>query len=144
MQKSYYYMFRTLTVLCWLFTYTECDIGTFGRGCREICVQCKENTTCHHINGTCMEGCNPGFIGLQCDQGTFFWLKKRVHFIFFRRKMFSLTISDTKCFCTLKHYCINCGQTCPSNYKGCNRFNGVCDITNCSNKTVTVTESKRK
>ena len=82
-EKLFLQMFQIITVLRWHLIYIECDRGKFGRGCREICGQCKGNNTCHHINGTCMEGCNPGFIGLQCDQGTSLWLKKRVHFILF-------------------------------------------------------------
>ena len=64
-------MCSELSVLCWHFFYKiECDSGTFGQGCREICGKCKRETQCHHINGTCFTGCDPGFIGNQCDQGT--------------------------------------------------------------------------
>ena len=72
-QKQFLYVFRTITVVYILFNYIECDSGTFGRECREICGKCKGNNPCHHINGTCMEGCHPGFIGLHCDQGTSLW-----------------------------------------------------------------------
>ena len=102
-QKLFSYVFRTITVLCLILIYIACESGTFGRECRELCGKCKGNYTCHHINGTCTEGCIPGYIGLQCDQGTFLWLKKWVHF----KLMFSLTMSDAWFFCTLNHCCIS-------------------------------------
>lgn len=31
---------------------------------------------CNHINGTCMNGCDSGFEGLNCTKGKFIVLKK--------------------------------------------------------------------
>lgn len=29
---------------------------------------CKENQPCNHINGTCINGCLDGWIGVNCDK----------------------------------------------------------------------------
>ena len=49
--------------------YTECDGDTFGQDCREECGECVNDEHCHHINGTCLNGCKRGYNGLQCNQG---------------------------------------------------------------------------
>uniref|UniRef100_K1QM59 Receptor-type tyrosine-protein phosphatase zeta n=1 Tax=Magallana gigas TaxID=29159 RepID=K1QM59_MAGGI len=47
---------------------TECDGGKYGRGCSLTCGACINNTPCHHINGSCLQGCGPGFKGQKCDE----------------------------------------------------------------------------
>ena len=49
--------------------FPECGNNTFGEGCTGVCGLCSENEQCHHINGTCLNSCAPGFRGLKCDQG---------------------------------------------------------------------------
>ena len=49
--------------------YTECDGKTFGKKCGEKCGECVNNEQCHHINGTCLNGCKRGYKGQQCNQG---------------------------------------------------------------------------
>lgn len=46
--------------------FTECDGGTFGPRCINMCGQCAQNEHCHHINGSCLNGCDPGFYENQC------------------------------------------------------------------------------
>lgn len=48
---------------------TECDGGKYGRGCSLTCGACINNTPCQHINGSCLQGCGPGFKGQKCDEG---------------------------------------------------------------------------
>ena len=57
--------------MLWLkyFLFSECDNKTFGQECTGVCGNCLENEPCHHINGSCLHGCDPGFNGLKCDQG---------------------------------------------------------------------------
>ena len=91
--KASFIWVSNYNIFCWLFYYIECDSGTFGRECRNICGKCKGNNQCHHINGTCMEGCHPGFIGLQCDQGTSLCLKRESISYFLDAKQLQTHIS---------------------------------------------------
>ena len=43
-----------------------CADGTYGLECNELCGHCKIKTNCHHTNGTCLGGCEPGFLGDLC------------------------------------------------------------------------------
>ncbi|XP_025107092.1 fucolectin-like [Pomacea canaliculata] len=45
-----------------------CEDGTYGTHCLQRCGHCKHNVTCHHINGTCFQGCAPGWTGNMCNQ----------------------------------------------------------------------------
>lgn len=47
---------------------TACDNGTYGADCMEFCGKCLDNEQCHHINGTCFSGCDPGYQGLNCTE----------------------------------------------------------------------------
>ena len=49
--------------------FAECDNNTFGPSCTGVCGHCSEKKQCHHNNGTCLNGCDPGFSGNQCTQG---------------------------------------------------------------------------
>ena len=46
--------------------FTECDIGTFGLHCNEICGQCQDVNDCLQTNGTCLSGCSSGYQGDKC------------------------------------------------------------------------------
>lgn len=46
-----------------------CKNGTFGYKCSLRCGNCRGKEHCHHINGTCMNGCDNGYQGLQCNEG---------------------------------------------------------------------------
>ena len=52
---------------------TECDNGTFGQNCLESCGWCVGEKQCHHTNGTCLNGCNAGYQGLNCTEGNFYF-----------------------------------------------------------------------
>ena len=43
-----------------------CADGTYGLECNEVCGHCKFKTNCHYTNGTCLSGCDPGFLGDLC------------------------------------------------------------------------------
>ena len=51
-----------------MFVVTACDNGTYGADCMEFCGKCLDNEQCHHINGTCFSGCDPGYQGLNCTE----------------------------------------------------------------------------
>ena len=72
-------MFRTRTFFDVSF-YVECDVGTFGHGCTEVCGKCKGKSPCNHTNGICVSGCAHGYDGLWCDKGKFLYLFVLVFF----------------------------------------------------------------
>ena len=46
-----------------------CSDGTFGQNCTEECGECLGKEQCDHVNGTCVNGCNPGYYGITCTEG---------------------------------------------------------------------------
>lgn len=44
-----------------------CDKGYFGTACNETCGQCDELEQCSNINGSCLTGCNAGYLGETCE-----------------------------------------------------------------------------
>lgn len=60
---------------CKKYFLVECDEGKFGLGCTELCGNCRlsvieemEDWKCHHVDGYCIYGCNPGYYGDRCLQ----------------------------------------------------------------------------
>lgn len=49
--------------------FLECGGNMYGVNCSEKCGTCLEFEQCHHLNGTCMEGCDRGFHGSYCTEG---------------------------------------------------------------------------
>lgn len=48
----------------------ECPFGKYGIGCAYNCsMTCIEQYTCEGTTGKCVGGCQPGWKGVQCDQG---------------------------------------------------------------------------
>lgn len=62
------FVFIELIEVVWGFIFTECDGGNFGQDCSNKCGNCLQNEQCHHINGSCMNGCNPGYYGTYCSK----------------------------------------------------------------------------
>lgn len=46
----------------------ECNNGMYGDLCQNECGHCAETPQCHHINGTCLNGCLPGYTSEFCNQ----------------------------------------------------------------------------
>lgn len=46
-----------------------CKDGMYGEKCKNICGHCRNEGICHHNNGSCLNGCNPGYIGDLCKTG---------------------------------------------------------------------------
>lgn len=58
---------------CNLFTYfllldLECEPNMYGVNCTGSCGHCQ-GSSCHHVNGTCLTGCSPGYQGRFCRDG---------------------------------------------------------------------------
>lgn len=47
----------------------ECIEGYYGEECGSICGYCLDNTTCHHVTGSCDKGCQPGYQEPNCTLG---------------------------------------------------------------------------
>ena len=41
----------------------------FGENCSESCGNCLDGEQCHHVNGTCDNGCAAGWQGEMCRTG---------------------------------------------------------------------------
>lgn len=48
---------------------TVCDGDMYGYNCSILCGKCFESEQCHHVNGTCMNGCDSGYQGEHCTEG---------------------------------------------------------------------------
>ena len=51
-------------------TFTVCDNGMFGQDCNDRCGKCLGKEQCHHVNGSCINGCKPGYKGIMCTKGS--------------------------------------------------------------------------
>lgn len=47
----------------------DCDGKMFGDNCSKSCGDCLGSEQCHHINGTCLNGCASGYEGELCTKG---------------------------------------------------------------------------
>lgn len=56
-----------------MFLSLECPVGLYGDHCNNNCGNCLNNTNCHHVNGTCSEGCDPGYYEHNCTEGEHFY-----------------------------------------------------------------------
>ncbi|XP_078328924.1 uncharacterized protein LOC111115260 isoform X3 [Crassostrea virginica] len=45
-----------------------CDNEMFGQDCNERCGECVGKKQCHHVNGSCFNGCKPGYKGIMCTK----------------------------------------------------------------------------
>ena len=74
MRKAHFYHYRYFTsvdTLSWSFVLIACSNGTYGKECNHTCGYCLDQDECHHINGTCVKGCDPGYLGDLCKTGTY-------------------------------------------------------------------------
>lgn len=46
--------------------FEACDNGYYGNECNNTCGYCLDLSDCFHINGTCLNGCESGYIGDLC------------------------------------------------------------------------------
>lgn len=48
---------------------SDCTNHMYGENCSISCGHCLAREQCHHINGTCMNGCDSGYQGSSCTEG---------------------------------------------------------------------------
>jgi hypothetical protein len=66
----YNYMYNDIHCTCFLYYYdTECNGGKYGNNCSSQCGACLDYTQCHHVNGSCLQGCDAGYKGELCKTG---------------------------------------------------------------------------
>lgn len=59
---------------------TDCDENKYGENCSKSCGNCSGSEQCHHINGTCINGCESGYQGPKCiDSG--YIVSRNIYFL---------------------------------------------------------------
>ena len=48
---------------------TGCPDYQYGVNCQLTCGHCEKDETCDPVTGVCVNGCVPGFTGVECKQG---------------------------------------------------------------------------
>eukprot|EP00105_Crassostrea_gigas_P041322 XP_019925470.1 PREDICTED: receptor-type tyrosine-protein phosphatase T isoform X2 [Crassostrea gigas] len=98
----------------------------FGERCSSSCGHCLGSEQCHHINGTCMNGCASGYEGELCTKecdANYFGINCR--------EMCNVTCKgcNRTTECSAGSYGVNCASTCGQclNEKVCNHETGSCD-----------------
>lgn len=61
---SKYFFFR-------LYLFVACPDGNYGENCNEQCGNCNNTKQCHHVNGTCLNGCKTGFQSDKCIESRY-------------------------------------------------------------------------
>jgi hypothetical protein len=69
---------------------------TYGENCKMSCGNCKDNITCNHINGTCMNGCADGWSGENCNNSEYNIEIVLPFFSQFMMQNFSLCMSKSR------------------------------------------------
>ena len=107
---------------------TECQKNKYGLNCSKTCGNCRESSQCHHINGSCLNGCDPGFQGEKCNMGKFCSIKML-------NNNFGIGIITLAFYhfmfveCDFGFYGIGCLQECGSFCKrsrDCHHITGFC------------------
>lgn len=64
------FLYISRRILCKVFSlqFLECDDGTFGKLCSNICGHCQDGDTCDKETGACPYGCQSGYEGIYCNQ----------------------------------------------------------------------------
>jgi hypothetical protein len=47
--------------------------GKYGQHCGYYCGVCLKSEQCHHVNGTCLKGCDAGYTGMLCQGSKLLW-----------------------------------------------------------------------
>lgn len=51
-----------------LYKILACDNRTYGTNCSKECGFCFGREQCHHVSGTCLKGCDPGYKAGACKE----------------------------------------------------------------------------
>ena len=49
----------------------ECEPGRYGKNCTSECGYCANKEPCNHRDGTCLIGCDVGYVYPLCKEGKF-------------------------------------------------------------------------
>lgn len=49
----------------------ECQNSTYGSNCSGRCGHCANDLTCEHVNGTCADGCQTGWLEPFCNSSEY-------------------------------------------------------------------------
>ena len=66
----------------------ECDALSHGANCSILCGSCINFKQCHHINGTCLNGCDRGFQGEKCKEGISTSMTYTIRFLKYLQRKF--------------------------------------------------------
>nr|XP_022306415.1 platelet endothelial aggregation receptor 1-like isoform X2 [Crassostrea virginica] len=122
----------------------KCAVGFYGDGCQKQCRHCINMMQCHHVNGTCLGGCEPGYKGDNCmqvcDIGTFGLHCNEIcgqcqdlnDCLQTNGSCLSGCSSGyqgdlCKTTCPNGTFGLGCDNDCNSTCRGCNNINGLCD-----------------
>lgn len=103
-----------------MFISLECPAGLYGEHCSNNCGNCLNNTNCHHVNGTCSEGCEPGYQEHNCTEGKYLYrvnLKKKLLLKEICFKVFKTPCSNTNEMFNLGKLSLNICQTIESSIR---------------------------
>ena len=117
--------------------FTECKDKKYGLNCSENCGNCRDLRQCHYINGSCLNGCSPGFQGKKCTMGSVLFSFQPQHLCpeYYTNMSYSIQylgyvlIQYFFIECAFGFYGIGCLQECSSFCKisrNCHHVTGLC------------------
>ena len=74
--------------------FTECADNTYGLECTKSCPKCKDSEQCDHVNGSCLNGCEKGIYGVNCDRGCCFLIlpEEKLYTCIFKMSLKKLSV----------------------------------------------------
>lgn len=99
----------------------------YGENCGIACGNCLAKEQCHHINGTCMNGCDRGYQGSKCTEGDHCYLMLKTLCFNSKCMTYYSVMMVFYLECDENFFGINCKEQCYTNCVGCNKKTGVCD-----------------
>lgn len=126
----YFYVHEHKTI----FYGKACEEGMYGVNCSTPCGHCLDSDQCHHINGTCISGCDSGYQGIKCLKGDHLYTSicgnlatistvAVLILLVVCGLYFLIFITE----CDGNYFGRNCENMCNATCKGCNITNGICD-----------------
>jgi hypothetical protein len=52
------------TCMCGCLCVSACESGKYGKNCESTCGHCANDEPCNHVDGSCPNGCKPGYINM--------------------------------------------------------------------------------
>lgn len=92
-----------------------------GENCGIACGNCLAKEQCHHINGTCMNGCDRGYQGSKCTEGDHCYLMLKTLCFNSKCMTYYSVMMVFYLECDENFFGINCKEQCYTNCVGCNK-----------------------